>query len=512
MIMRKFYLSFIAALLFALNGMAGDVVTFEEIEVNENGYQNDFGDDSYFELGGFTFNSNYFPEWLYWSGFAISSRTETTFVNLTPDQFNSCVGHGVNGSEKFCVVYPQGEEIEVDDPEGTVVSGFYATNEAWAVDAILNGDGMTPGAFATGDWFKVTVTGKHADETTESIDFYLADYRSENESDHYYLTDWTWVDLTPLGKVTSLTFQLDSSRKNDWGMTTPGYFCMDDFNGVAPAAGVATFEEIALEPESAYNGAGVEGETITDIYGSQSIKSQFASGAYRFTTIYTPSWGSWSGIAVSNETSTAYATYADQYRCAVGHGYDGSANFAVVFPSGNNETVEPVDGPTVISGMYVTNSAWNVSAYTQGDGMTPGAFTTGDWCKLTITGTHADGTTATTDIYLADYRSENEADHYYLDYWQWVDLSVLGEVSNLTFAITSSRANEWGMTTPGYFCMDNLGGEPDETVGIIRNQFVATKQMAASRHTLDGKAINTPQRGINIVRMSDGSVRKVVVK
>ena len=58
MIMRKFYLSFIAALLFALNGMAGDVVTFEEIEVNENGYQNDFGDDSYFELGGFTFNSN----------------------------------------------------------------------------------------------------------------------------------------------------------------------------------------------------------------------------------------------------------------------------------------------------------------------------------------------------------------------------------------------------------------------------------------------------------------------
>ena len=85
-------------------------------------------------------------------------------------------------------------------------------------------------------------------------------------------------------------------------------------------------------------------------------------------------------------------------------------------------------------------------------------------------------------------------------------------IDDLTFAITSSRTNEWGMTTPGYFCMDNLGGEPDETVGIIRNQFVATKQMAASRHTLDGKAINTPQRGINIVRMSDGSVRKVVVK
>ena len=32
------------------------------------------------------------------------------------------------------------------------------------------------------------------------------------------------------------------------------------------------------------------------------------------------------------------------------------------------------------------------------------------------------------------------------------------------------------------------------------------------RYTLDGKQITTPQRGINVVKMSDGTVKKVLVK
>ena len=33
-----------------------------------------------------------------------------------------------------------------------------------------------------------------------------------------------------------------------------------------------------------------------------------------------------------------------------------------------------------------------------------------------------------------------------------------------------------------------------------------------SRFTLDGKKLDAPQRGINIVRMSDGTIKKVIVK
>ncbi len=275
-------------------------------------------------------------------------------------------------------------------------------------------------------------------------------------------------------------------------------------------SGPATFEELTLAPESAYNGAGVDGETVTDSWGSQVVKSAFTSGGYRFTTLYNAAYGSWSGFAVSNETSTEYATYADQYRNCVGTGYQGSANYAVVYPSDMHEAVEVIGDPQVISGMYITNSAWNVSAYTVGDGMTPGAFTTGDWCKLTITGNHADDSQSTLEVYLADYRSENEGNHYYIKQWQWVDLSALGEVKSVNFTISSSRNNDWGMTTPGYFCMDNFGGEPDESTGICHPLTVA--QGATTHYTLDGKRLATPQRGLNIVRMSDGTVRKVMVK
>ncbi len=131
------------------------------------------------------------------------------------------MGHGVNGSKNYLVAYPQGEIIEVNEEGGKELRGFYVTNEAWAVDAILNGDGMTPGAFTTGDYLLLKVIGNHPDGTSDTISVYLADYRSENEAEHYYLKDWTWVDLSSMGKVESLTFRMESSRKNNWGMTTP---------------------------------------------------------------------------------------------------------------------------------------------------------------------------------------------------------------------------------------------------------------------------------------------------
>ncbi len=159
--------------------------------MNADGYLSDFGDESAFESKGFTFYNTCIPEWSYWSGFALSNRTETTFVNLTPDQFNSIVGHGVNGSKNYLVAYPQGEIIEVNEEGGKELRGFYVTNEAWAVDAILNGDGMTPGAFTTGDYLLLKVIGNHPDGTADTISVYLADYRSENEAEHYYLNDWT---------------------------------------------------------------------------------------------------------------------------------------------------------------------------------------------------------------------------------------------------------------------------------------------------------------------------------
>ena len=34
----------------------------------------------------------------------------------------------------------------------------------------------------------------------------------------------------------------------------------------------------------------------------------------------------------------------------------------------------------------------------------------------------------------------------------------------------------------------------------------------AARYTLDGRQVSAPQRGLNIIRLSDGTVHKVIVK
>lgn len=281
---------------------------------------------------------------------------------------------------------------------------------------------------------------------------------------------------------------------------------------IASESQTATFEEIALADESYWNGSDMTGTEFTDAYGGKAYANTIVSGSYRFHNTYTPAYGSWSGFAVSNQTSVVFNNYdEDQYHSAVGHGYDNSANYAVVYPYG--ETVDVMNKPDgeKISGFYVTNTANNVKAYTNGDGMTD-KFVEGDWCKLTVTGNHADGTTSAVEVYLADYRSANEASHSYIDTWQWVDLSTLGNVKSLSFAVSSTHNNEWGMTTPSYFCMDNLNGIPGTSTGIEHNVSASATATEAQRYSVNGTKLTAPRKGVNIIRMSDGTVRKVFVK
>ena len=202
--------------------------------VEEEGLYGDTQKQGGFVSGGFRFANNYSLDWGSWSGFSYSNSTATTGVSYTDDQWNSCVGHGVNGSSNYAVFYEDAYApmtvTVVNSSEGEVVSGFYITNAAMTVNAFLNGDGMTAGAFGQGDFFLLTITG----DNDEEVEFYLADYRSENAAEHYYVRDWRWVDLTSLGRVKELTFSLKSSRANSWGYTTPLYFCMDDMGGVKP--------------------------------------------------------------------------------------------------------------------------------------------------------------------------------------------------------------------------------------------------------------------------------------
>ncbi|MBO5427605.1 MAG: hypothetical protein J5996_04165, partial [Prevotella sp.] len=73
---------------------------------------------------------------------------------------------------------------------------------------------------------------------------------------------------------------------------------------------------------------------------------------------------------------------------------------------------------------------------------------------------------------------------------------------------------------PAYFCYDNLGAEGTETIPEGNYNDIVTavsnistaSQAPIQRFDLQGRQINKAQRGLNIVRMGDGRVVKVVVK
>ena len=60
--------------------------------------------------------------------------------------------------------------------------------------------------------------------------FYLADYRFEDNSQDYIVSDWEYLDLRSLGDVDSLSFVLSSSDVGAAGINTPTYFSMDNFS------------------------------------------------------------------------------------------------------------------------------------------------------------------------------------------------------------------------------------------------------------------------------------------
>ena len=208
------------------------VADFETLYIPEEGYvtgdQLQFGS---FVNGSFKFDSGAMPEWSFYYDFMYANRTETTFTTYVPDQWNNAVGGGADGTENYVVAYPQGGKIYVmNNANGDVIPGMYITNDAATVKNFTEGDGMTDGAFGQGDWFKLTITADNGN----SIDYYLADYRAEQEADRYYIDSWQWIDLSALGTVKSLSFSFDGTRKNNWGLTTATYFCLDKLGETRP--------------------------------------------------------------------------------------------------------------------------------------------------------------------------------------------------------------------------------------------------------------------------------------
>lgn len=201
-----------------------------------------------FTSGAASFNHTYFPSFGGSGAWTYSNVTDTTTPGFT-NQYAAFTGVGVNGSPNYGIANAV-SPVEVMLRNDAVVEGAYFTNTTYAALAMQNGDSFAK-TFGgqTGDdpdFFLLTIEGLDAGgNVTGAVDFYLADYRFEDNANDYIVDDWTFVDLTSLGVVSALGFSLSGSDTGSFGLNTPAYFAIDDLTVVPVPAGVWLFAPAA---------------------------------------------------------------------------------------------------------------------------------------------------------------------------------------------------------------------------------------------------------------------------
>ena len=157
----------------------------------------------------------------YVTGAVVTNITDTTFKDYT-DAYKSIAG-GAKGGKHYVVWYEDGlsgNAIKLKTP--AVVPGMYVCNNVYAYNSITKGDAIAGDPFGDDDWFMLSIGGMLDGKMVNTqVDFYLA--KGKN-----VVTDWTYVDLSQLGKVDAIFFTLSGSKTGDWGLNTPTYFCIDN--------------------------------------------------------------------------------------------------------------------------------------------------------------------------------------------------------------------------------------------------------------------------------------------
>lgn len=231
--MKRFYL--ISGLcLVLLTAHAQQIATFDDVELQNDSYYNGADLAGGFFSGGLWFPNEYVADWQYWSGFSVSNMKDIATPGYG-NQYSAITGGGADESENYAVVFFPGElMLEFEQPVN--VSGFELTNSTYAYLSMRDGD---PSGFskkfggedgADPDFFKLLVWGTDASgKLTHTVEFFLADFRKEKPEEKCIVNSWEWIDLSSLGTVVSLHFDMESSDMGEYGMNTPAYFCMDNF-------------------------------------------------------------------------------------------------------------------------------------------------------------------------------------------------------------------------------------------------------------------------------------------
>ena len=280
---------------------------------------------------------------------------------------------------------------------------------------------------------------------------------------------------------------------------------------------VLTFEGdkwSALIDNAQYGGPLLYGDGY-GFYTEEEAYKWYDEGNTELSSTINNSWGSWcywsGGVAVRNNTTQLGIDYNKDGN----HGYDNSSNFAVCF--GYNDVLtdygtdsRPVftfgDGQEhVIDHMYVNTTAYFLHSVILGDGFQTVTLSENTNAYLLAEGYDSNGEIIDTlSIAVIDKGTITRE-------WTKFDLSSLGKVATLKldWKVSDDLIGQYGMTCPAYIAIDNVAVRMPKADGVATVTANDANATVVAIYDANGQQLTEMQSGLNIVKMSDGTVRKL---
>ena len=319
-----------------------------------------------------------YGSWCYWSGgHAVSNYVSGEISKYGGFESQLTVykkdvsglertGGGHNGSNNFAVHYGYADNsgyglteaslptLTFADGTARVIDHMYVNNTDYALNCYIDGNGLTA-KIGDDDWVKLVATGYNAaGEKTGTASIYLCNGPKN------IMMDWTKWDLSGLGKVLKVTFNVTGSSDNGYGFSQPAYFAYDDVAvrfekaaAVVPATGV-TLDKTTLNlmtGETAVLTAAAQPENTTDTLtwttGNEAVAT-VADGVVTAvgagSTVITAACGSVKTECAVTVTASPLTVSVGGKACALTRvgGEDGT-KYRAALPYGSDVTIHVAD-------------------------------------------------------------------------------------------------------------------------------------------------------------------------
>lgn len=167
-------------------------------------------------------------------------------------------GGGHDGSDNFAVHFGYKDDfgfngtenlpaLSFADGRARVIDHMYVNITTYSLSCYLGGNGLSE-PLGDNDWVKIIATGYNGNKKTGSVEFCLADMGEE-----LFVCEWTPWELSGLGTVTRVEFNMAGSSDNGYGFSQPAYFAYDDVAVRFPKPSVSDIYVTESEAENTYD-------------------------------------------------------------------------------------------------------------------------------------------------------------------------------------------------------------------------------------------------------------------